>query len=80
MKTVTLKTDAIFFDMLTKLAKELHITKSEFIRRSVYEYEKFIYREKLKSNIHEAALKVREASGDIIRDFDNAISDGLEDV
>ena len=46
MRTVTLKTDSIFFDKLTKLAKELHITKSEFIRRSVSEYEKYIYREK----------------------------------
>ncbi len=80
MRTITLKTDPIFFDRLTKLAKELHITKSEFIRKSVYEYEKYIYREKLKSNIQEASLKVREANMTIIKDFDTASGDGLENV
>lgn len=77
MRTVTLKTDSIFFDRLTKLAKELHITKSEFIRRSVSEYEKHLYREKLKSNIQEASLKVREANINIVEDFDTASNDGL---
>ena len=80
MKTVTLKTDSIFFDKLTKLAKELHITKSEFIRRSVSEYEKYIYREKLKANIQAASLKVREANMEIISDFDATVSDGIGDV
>ena len=80
MRTITLKTDSIFFDRLTRLARELHITKSEFIRRSVSEYEKFLYREKLKSNIKEAAVKVREANMDIDKDFDITITDGLENV
>jgi len=80
MRTITLKTDSIFFDRLTELAKELQITKSEFIRRSVSEYEKYLYREKLKSNIQNAALKVREDNMDIIEDFDTAINDGLENV
>ncbi len=80
MKTVTLKTDAVFFEKLTKLSKELHITKSEFIRRSVSEYEKFIFREKLKAHIRKAALRVREANMDIVRDFDDTVSDGMENV
>ena len=80
MKTITLKTNTVFFDRLTELAKELQITKSEFIRRSVSEYEKYLQREKLKSNIQEAAYKVREANMDIIEDFDTAINDGLENV
>ncbi|MCK5154680.1 MAG: ribbon-helix-helix protein, CopG family [Spirochaetales bacterium] len=80
MRTVTLKTDSIFFDRLTRLAKELRITKSEFIRRSVSEYEKYLYREKLKSNIQEASRKVREANIDIVEDFDTASNDGLENV
>lgn len=80
MRTVTLKTDSIFFDKLTRLAKGLQITKSEFIRRSVSEYEKYLYREKLKSNIQEASRKVREANMEIVKDFDKAIADGLKNV
>jgi len=80
MKTVTLKTDSIFFDKLTSLAKELQITKSEFIRRSVSEYEKYLYREKLKSNIQKAVLKVKESNKDIIEEFDTAVNDGLKNV
>ena len=80
MKTITLKTDSLFFDKLSNLATELQITKSEFIRRSVSAYEKKIYREKLKLNIQEASRKVREANKDIVEDFDTAINDGLENV
>ena len=80
MRTITLKTDSIFFDRLTELAKELQITKSEFIRRSVSEYEKYLYREKLKSNIQKASRKVREANLGIVEDFDTASNDGLENV
>ena len=80
MRTVTLKTDSIFFDKLTNLAKELQITKSEFIRRSVSEYEKHLYREKLKTNIQEASRKVRESNMEVIKDFDTTIDDGLKNV
>ncbi|MDA3939508.1 MAG: DNA-binding protein [Spirochaetia bacterium] len=80
MRTVTLKTDAAFFEKLTKFSMELHITKSEFIRRSVSEYEKFIIREKLKAHILEASLKVRKANMNIMKDFDAAVGDGLENV
>jgi len=80
MKTVTLKTDAAFFENLTKIARELNITKSEFIRRSVYQYEKYIYREKLKANIREASLRVREANNDTVRDFGTTAGDGLQNV
>ena len=50
MKTITLKTDDIFFEKVSTLAKELHLTKSELIRRSVAEYEEHI---KKKSNERE---------------------------
>jgi len=80
MKTITLKTDAAFFDNLTKIARELDITKSEFIRRSVSQYEKYIYREKLKANIREASFRVRKANNDTVKDFDTTADDGLQNV
>ena len=39
MKTITLKTDDNFFEKVTDLAKQLHLSKSELIRRAVAEYE-----------------------------------------
>ncbi|RKX89003.1 MAG: DNA-binding protein [Spirochaetes bacterium] len=80
MRTVTLKADSAFFDKLTRLSKELQITKSEFIRRSVSEYERHLYREKLKANIRNASEKVRKANTDTVKDFETAVNDGLENV
>ena len=39
MKTITLKTDDTFFEKVNDLAKHLHLSKSELIRRAVAEYE-----------------------------------------
>ena len=39
MKTITLKTDDTFFEKVNDLAKQLHLTKSELIRRSITQFE-----------------------------------------
>ena len=80
MKTITLKTDDTFFEQVTLLAKGLHLSKSELIRRSVREYENYIKKQELKNQIKQASLNVREANEQIIQDFDALIDDGLEDV
>mgnify|MGYP002641849925 CR=1 FL=1 len=80
MKTITLKTDDTFFEQVTLLAKSLHLSKSELIRRSVREYENYIKKQELKNQIKQASLNVREANEQIIQDFDALIDDGLEDV
>ncbi|NPA30177.1 MAG: ribbon-helix-helix protein, CopG family [Epsilonproteobacteria bacterium] len=79
MKTVTLKTDENFFEKLTVLAKELHLTKSELIRRAVSEYEKHIQRQRLKNRFKEASLKVRESNTKLTEEFETTLLDGLED-
>ena len=79
MKTVTLKTDDTFFDKLTELARELHLTKSEVIRRAVAEYEKKIERKRLKSRFKESSLKVRKANEEVIETFEDTLLDGLRD-
>jgi predicted transcriptional regulator len=79
MKTVTLKTDDNFFEKLTVLAKELHLTKSELIRRAVSEYEKHIQRQRLKNRFKEASLKVRESNAKLTEEFETTLLDGLED-
>ena len=80
MKTITLKTDDTFFEHITTLAKNLNLTKSELIRRSVREYENFIKKQALKEQIKQASLKVRQANNELITEFDTISNDGLKNV
>ena len=80
MKTITLKTEDSFFDKVTSLAKELHLSKSELIRQSIAEFEKNVRNKRLKEKMMRASLKVREANREIINDFNATVEDGLADV
>lgn len=80
MKTITLKTEDSFFEKVTSLAKELHLSKSELIRQSIAEFEKNIKNKRLKEKMMRASLKVREANREIVNDFDGTVEDGLTDV
>lgn len=80
MKTITLKTDDTFFEKVNDLAKQLHLTKSELIRRSVAEYELLIRKREMKERMKEASLRVREANKEINDVFDVTFGDGLKDV
>ena len=80
MKTITLKTDDIFFEKVTELAKTLHLSKSELIRRSIAEYEEAIKRREMKEQLKQASLKVRQANRLINHEFDDTLNDGLENV
>lgn len=80
MKTITLKTDDTFFDKVTDMAKHLHLSKSELIRRAVSEYEAVMQKREMKEQMKLASLRVRDANNTIIREFDDSIDDGLKDV
>jgi len=80
MKTITLKTEDSFFEKVTSLAKELHLSKSELIRQSIAEFEKNIKNKRLKEKMMQTSLKVREANREIVNDFDGTVEDGLTDV
>lgn len=80
MKTITLKTEDSFFEKVTSLAKELHLSKSELIRQSITEFETNIRNKRLKEKMMRASLKVREANREIINDFNETLEDGLENV
>ncbi|QOP42597.1 DNA-binding protein [Sulfurimonas sediminis] len=80
MKTITLKTDDTFFEHVTQLAKNLHLTKSELIRRSIKAYENHIKKEQLKEQIKQAALNVRQSNASISQEFSITDNDGLENV
>ena len=80
MKTITLKTDDTFFEKVTELAKHLHLSKSELIRRAVAEYEAAMKRREIKEQMKRASLRVRNAGSAIAEEFDDSLTDGLRDV
>lgn len=80
MKTITLKTDDIFFEKVTDLAKHLHLSKSELIRRAVAEYEELMYKKEIKEQMKQASFRVRESNVKINHEFDDSLNDGLNDV
>ena len=80
MRTITLKANNDFFEKVTQLAKNLHTSKSELIRRAIVEYEHNLQKSKMKEQMREASLRVREANRQIIEDFEATSMDGLEHV
>ena len=80
MHTITLKSDDNFFNMLNEMVKNLNITKSELIRRSVIHYQEILEKEKLKEQIKMASFKVRDESLKTSKEFDNTLEDGLVNV
>jgi len=80
MRTITLKSDEIFFDNLTHLAHQLNLSKSELIRKAVTAYEETIHRQQLKEQMRIASLRVREANERFLTEMDDMLLDGLDDV
>ncbi|HHE06013.1 MAG TPA: ribbon-helix-helix protein, CopG family [Epsilonproteobacteria bacterium] len=80
MKTITLKTDDIFFEKVSDLAKHLHLSKSELIRRAVAEYEEVMQRKEMKEQMRKASLRVRQSNRSINDAFDTTLADGLDNV
>ena len=77
MKTITFKTDDLFFENLSKLAKSLHLSKSELIRKAIQEYEETLKKNMIKEKIKKASFKVRENIKKEIKELENTNLDGL---
>ena len=77
MHTITLKSDDVFYETLNDMVKTLKTTKSDLIRKSVIYYKNVLEKEKLKSQMKQASLKVRDESLKISQEFENSLNDGL---
>jgi len=77
MHTITLKSDDKFYETLNEMVKALNTTKSDLIRKSVIYYKSVLEKEKLKAQIKQASLKVREESLKTSQEFENTSVDGL---
>ncbi len=77
MKTVTIKADAEFDALLSRLAERLSTTRSRVIRDAVKNYQQYLDREELRQKIRAASLKTRAQVLEISAEFDVANADGL---
>jgi len=77
MKTVTIKADAEFDALLSRLASRLSKTKSGVIRDAVRHYQEQLDRDALRQKMRAASLKTRRQALDAAVEFDAANADGL---
>ncbi len=77
MKTVTIKADAEFDALLSRLAGQLSTTRSRVIRDAVRNYQQYLDREELRRKIRSASLKTRAQALDVSAGFHIANADGL---
>jgi len=79
MHTVTLKADDRLYGQIDLMAKELHLSKSELIRRALFAYQETLFKSKIKRELQDASFKVRNVDSTIIELLDVLASDGLTD-
>ena len=77
MKTVTIKADAAFDELLSHLAGRLGTTKSRVIRDAVRNYEQYLDKEELRQKIRDASLRTRSQALNVSAELDAANADGL---
>ena len=80
MHTITLKSDDVFFEMLSDLSKTLNTSRSELIRKAVISYKEVLEKEQLKEQIKRVSLKTRTTSLYVAQMFEESLEDGLIDV
>jgi len=77
VQIITLKSDDMFYATLEDMVKNLNTTKSDLIKKAVIYYKNVLEKEKLKYQITQASLKVRENGLKISQEFEDTITDGL---
>ena len=80
MHTVTLKADNQLYQQISQMAEELHLSKSELIRKALVAYQENLSKNKMQQALQSASLRVRDANETLNNEFDELIFDGLGDV
>ncbi|SHE22337.1 ribbon-helix-helix protein, CopG family [methanotrophic endosymbiont of Bathymodiolus puteoserpentis (Logatchev)] len=80
MHTVTLKADNQLYQQISQMAEELHLSKSELIRKALAAYQENLSKNKMQHALQSASLQVRGANTMINKELDEFIFDGLSDV
>jgi hypothetical protein len=69
MGTISLRIDDALLDEVTSQAKELHLTRTEYLRRAIAEMREKIARDLRRRRLQEASRKVRAESMLVNREF-----------
>lgn len=77
MKTISLKADKAFENVLCEIAEHQQISRSAVIREAVIRYRAWLEHEKLRKQVYQASLKTREHQQHLMDSMDQANSDGL---
>ena len=77
MKTITLKADNNFINVLNEMVEAFNSNKSEIIRKSVLYYKDILEKEKLRKMMKQASQKVKNHSLKIAQNYDSALQDGI---
>jgi len=77
MKTITLKADNEFNDLLNQLTLKLHINRSDVIRKAVRLFSERLDKDMLRQKIKSASLKTRAQAMQANDDFESANNDGI---
>jgi len=77
MKTITLKADDNFINILNEMVEAFNSNKSEIIRKSVLYYRDILEKEKLKREMKLASQKVKNHSLKIAQSYDSTLQDGI---
>jgi len=80
MHTVTLKADNQLYQQISQMADELHLSKSELIRKALVAYQENLSKNKMQQALQSASFLVRDANATLNNEFDELIFDGLSDV
>jgi len=80
MHTVTLKADNQLYQQISQMADELHLSKSELIRKALVAYQENLSKKKMQQALQSASLLVRDANATLNNEFDELTFDGLSDV
>lgn len=77
MKTISLKADEEFDELLSRLASRLKTTRSAVIREAVQSYERQLKQEALRRQLRQASHKTRSQAAAVQQELEQATGDGL---
>jgi hypothetical protein len=79
MKSILLKIEDDLFNEVERLAKEINISKTGFIKKAIIAYKKAIQEKTIAGQLAKESFMVREDSMKINSEFDITLSDGLDE-
>ena len=78
MRTITLKSDESFYELVNRLAQKLHISKSQLIRDAVHHYANLLRKEQLRHALQQESLMSKKVYNKEMKEWEITLLDGLD--